>query len=279
MKDNFIFKCHVCNKQLKRYEKSYKCKNNHTFDVSSDGYVNLLPVNKKNSKIPGDSKEMVTARTEFLNEGYYKKLSDELNLLIHKYMDNRKWISIFDAGCGEGYYLDNLARTFEQNENATFFGVDISKEAVKHAAKRNENYETAVASVFDIPIMSKSVDCIISIFAPFKEDEFERALKDDGILIIVSPGANHLLGLKKELYVDTYLNEENKLVLERFKQIDRVKLEYKINMDNKKDIANLIKMTPYYWNTDINKINEVISTKNELETEIEFLISIFSKKM
>ena len=42
---NFI--CPVCSQQLTVKEKSYICKNRHTFDISSKGYVNLLPANKK----------------------------------------------------------------------------------------------------------------------------------------------------------------------------------------------------------------------------------------
>jgi 23S rRNA (guanine745-N1)-methyltransferase len=37
--------------------------------VASQNYANLLPVQKKRSLDPGDSKEMVAARRRFLNIG------------------------------------------------------------------------------------------------------------------------------------------------------------------------------------------------------------------
>ena len=146
MKNNEIYKCPVCGIQLKKNDITYKCSNNHSFDIAREGYTYLLLANKKNSKIPGDSKEMVVSRHNFLQKGYYKGLSDALNETVKKYILGKEESSILDAGCGEGYYIDNLARSI--NNQTALFGIDISKEAVRIAAKRNNNIETCVASVF-----------------------------------------------------------------------------------------------------------------------------------
>ena len=76
--------CPVCKDKLIKdvSNKIYKCENNHTYDIAKEGYVNLLISNQKRSKNPGDSKEMVLSRVEFLSKGYYKILSDKINEMI-----------------------------------------------------------------------------------------------------------------------------------------------------------------------------------------------------
>ena len=70
--------CPICKKSLTLKSKSYRCENNHSFDEAKEGYVNLLPVQYKHSKDPGDNKAMVSIanfrwyvlRTRMINEEY-----------------------------------------------------------------------------------------------------------------------------------------------------------------------------------------------------------------
>lgn len=55
------------------------CSNRHSFDQARSGYVNLLPVNQKRTKQPGDNKQMVHARTQFLDAGYYSVYGKRLH--------------------------------------------------------------------------------------------------------------------------------------------------------------------------------------------------------
>ncbi len=50
------YRCPLCQQALLLDEKSYRCENNHSFDQAKQGYVNLLPVQFKHSKEPGDNK-------------------------------------------------------------------------------------------------------------------------------------------------------------------------------------------------------------------------------
>ena len=79
---NYIYKCPVCDSELRKSEKQYVCCNNHNFDISRKGYVNLLLVNQKKTKQPGDNKEMVESRSRFLDKGYYSYFSDKLNEIV-----------------------------------------------------------------------------------------------------------------------------------------------------------------------------------------------------
>ena len=62
--------CPVCQNPLIQNGKNLSCEKNHSFDQAKQGYVNLLPVQFKHSKAPGDNKEMVVARRAFLDKGF-----------------------------------------------------------------------------------------------------------------------------------------------------------------------------------------------------------------
>ena len=65
-----LLMCPVCHKQLKLTDKTWRCDNNHSYDVAKQGYVNLHVVQHKHSKNPGDTPESVQARRAFLSAGH-----------------------------------------------------------------------------------------------------------------------------------------------------------------------------------------------------------------
>ena len=60
------YSCPLCHAPLARRDNSFICPQRHQFDLAKEGYVNLLPVQFKRSRDPGDSAEMMQARREFL---------------------------------------------------------------------------------------------------------------------------------------------------------------------------------------------------------------------
>ena len=76
----------------------FRCPNNHCFDISKEGYVNLL-LSKTDA---GDNKDLIKARVEFLNKGYYFNLVEKLQDIIKQLNIN----TLLDAGCGTGYYTN-----------------------------------------------------------------------------------------------------------------------------------------------------------------------------
>ena len=275
-----IYKCPVCDKQLLKRDNSYSCSAKHTYDIAKEGYVNLLLVNQMKSKEPGDSKEMMIARSNFLNKGYFERLAGDISKIILNNFDEASDdnYAIFDAGCGEGYFTDRIYKDLGQEiEVPRIWGMDISKEAVRFAAKRNRNIGFCVGSIFHLPITDNSVDCVINIFAPFREEEFQRVLKENGIIIKVTPGAQHLMGLKNALYDNPYENDDRIPEVSNFKLVESTSLKYKIHIDNSEDIINLLKMTPYFWNTNISRVNGFIENTKELETELDFVVSVLQR--
>lgn len=280
-----ILKCPVCNLSLKKYEKQYVCLNNHSYDIANKGYINLLLANQKKTKDPGDSKEMMEGRKDFLNKGYYHAFSEKLNEVIISNISgiDVNDVNVLDVGCGEGYFLSRLKEAifiekskYTINKNFDFFGVDISKAAVTHAAKRDKKINFIVSSNFNLPIMSNTIDIIIRNFAPSDDAELKRVIKDNGKLVVVTPGIQHLYGLKEILYVNARKHEEKETTFEGFRLMNSTEVKYNINLEDRESVKNLIIMTPYYWTFD-NCMREKASGTSKLSTVLHFHISVYEK--
>lgn len=280
--NNELLLCPVCKDKLIKdiSNKIYKCENNHTYDIAKEGYVNLLISNQKRSKNPGDSKEMVLARVEFLSKGYYKVLSDKINEVIAECLgkNNDSKFNIMDLGCGEGYYLTNL-KNYMNNKNikANCYGMDVSKEAVKYASKTNKDCIWAVGNNFHIPAECKSIDCILSVFSPIDIDECNRVLKDDGVFVRVLPRTNHLIQLRNIIYSEVHLNEKvYKASAEENEYIKESNVTFDIRL-NKEEILSLLKMTPHYWKSTAENKNK-LELYEYLDITIDMRIGVFQKK-
>ena len=271
-----MFICPICKEQLNKKENSYQCVKNHSFDIARQGYVNLLPANKKHSDNPGDSKDMVLARRAFLESGKYDCFSDKLNELVGQILKDRQNSSILDVGCGEGFYDGRLMKYLDESKNNyLFYGLDISKEAVRFAAGKYKKAEFFVGSCFAIPMKNEVCDIVIDIFAPMVENEFCRVLKRGGYLIYAVPGKNHLMGLKKLLYEKVYENEEKHTEYEGFEFVSRHTVKSEVLLDGEMGV-NLFKMTPYYFKTELGAEEKIIQ-KNGFETEIHFDFLVYRK--
>lgn len=269
------FACPVCGKTLTYNEKSYYCKNNHCFDISKKGYVNLLLSNRMNAKNPGDNKLMVRSRTDFLNKGFYEPLLKALGGAVCRYAKNGD--VIIDAGCGEGYYTAGVKKILKENGiEAVIAGIDISKNALGTAAKRDGEIEYAAGSVFHLPLKDSSCDMLMTVFAPYCGEEFRRVLKNGGVMVMVIPDKNHLWQLKEAVYDKPYLNEVKDTELEGFDFVEKLCVREKIQLECQKDIQDLFNMTPYCYNTS-SEGRERLAALDSLETEIEFDILIYRR--
>lgn len=250
--------CPNCGKKLYKNEKTYKCENNHSYDISKQGYINLL-LNSKNS---GDNKEMINSRHQFLNKGYFDQLLKSICDIIKPLnIDN-----ILDIGCGEGYY----DRGIKQNLDVNITGLDISKEACLKAAKLSKDILYVVGSSNKLPFENNEFDLLLNIFAPHDEEEFSRVC--DKYILKVIPNKEHLIELKELLYDEVVIKEEKKLSFEKFEEIKYEHVKYQVVVD---DLFELFKMTPYFYKTNYDmKLFE--ENKNVLMT-CDFSIILYKK--
>lgn len=269
--DTSCFVCPVCKEKLHIENRSYVCPNRHCYDISKDGYVNLLMSRQSSSKRHGDDKVMVLSRRDFLNGGFYAELSGRICQTV---CDNvEKDGVIIDVGCGEGYYTGAVA----QKGYGNVFGVDISKDALKFASKSLKNVHFAVASAFSLPFADKSADCVLNVFAPCSYPEFARILKDDGCFVKAVPLEDHLWDLKCAVYSEPYKNKPEIRDDSLFKLVGTEEIKYKIHLTRSEDILNLFRMTPYYYKTGREDTQRLLR-KEELETTVHFGVEIYEKR-
>ena len=266
------FICPLCKNTLNKKENIFTCNNNHCYDISKHGYVNLLLSQKSSKKRHGDDKLMLKSRQDFLEKGFYKPLLDSLTAEVLKKSDG-KAVTVLDVGCGEGYYTANISKAIPDSQ---IYGIDISKEALIFAAKRDRSLKLAAASCADIPLQNECCDIILNIFSPTVCSEFSKILKHDGILIKAFPLENHLFGLKTAIYETPYKNKPEKLALDGFEISNVHELRYTLELTSNEDIINLFKMTPYFYKTS-RADQAKLQTLSFLKTEAEFGIAVYKK--
>ncbi|WP_404340322.1 23S rRNA (guanine(745)-N(1))-methyltransferase [Pseudoalteromonas mariniglutinosa] len=231
------YQCPLCKDPLTLANNSYICQQNHQFDIAKEGYVNLLPVQNKKSKQPGDNLAMVQARRAFLTAGHYHFLQQCIADLVANITPQ----TVIDLGCGEGFYTQAIAN----NTSASVYGVDISKPAVKYAAKRYPHCHFSVASISQAPFADHQADVLVSVFAPLFATELTRLAAKGSTLIVATPGPWHLKQLKQIIYNDVKAHTEV-APPEGFIKQHTTLLEQQVAL-TVEDIKHLIMMTPFAW--------------------------------
>ncbi len=179
---------------------AWTCAAGHSFDIASQGYTNLLPVQHKRSRDPGDSKEMVAARRRFLTAGFYQPIAAAMSRAVLAGLPADATVSCLDAGCGEGYYLRQLAAAAGDGQTLALLGLDISKWAVLSAAKQDRRPSWVVGSNANLPVLSGTLDRVLCMFGFPVYAEFARVLKPGGLLVQVDAGPDHLRELREIIY-------------------------------------------------------------------------------
>ena len=272
-----MFVCPVCQSPLHRQDKSYQCPVGHQFDVAREGYVNLLLANQKRSAEPGDNAAMIRSRRVFLEAGYYAPLRTRIIdiLLVYIELQDDRAGRVLDVGCGEGYYLGGLQSQFAP-QPLVFAGVDVSKFAIKAAARRYPAIEFAVAGAHRLPVADASVDYLLSIFAPRAWTEFFRVLKPAGKMLIVSPGPRHLWQLKQMIYAEPQLHEAQIDTPDGFTLRYVTSLDYDLLLPDQAATQQLLVMTPFYWHMTQEQ-QESVANLAWLTTIVDFQIHVFEK--
>ena len=305
-----LFICPLCQSPLQPAIDTWRCDGSlhlkqtaHPFDVARQGYVNLLPVQQKKSKAPGDSQASIEARKRFLNAGHYQPLQalicqKMVELLAKKELPSEqtgKPVNWLDIGCGEGYYTQAMAQTGMD----TLIAADISKPAIVELAKaskaisslwnqqdKNDGIETAViyplvTSAAHLPLRAQSINGISSIFSPILPEAFKEVLSDEGYLIIAKPDIRHLATMREALFDDVREHDSDKFLQELapyFTLLNtyNVSTELKLSAD---DLADLLTMTPYAYRAHSEKRQALLASvaTETFATEAKFVIYILQK--
>ncbi len=283
-----ILQCPVCRELLFRSPGGYQCSKKHTFDAARQGYVNFLLAHQKHSKEPGDNADMIKSRRRFLDRGLYNRVSDGINEAVAGALQGSgqgNAINILDAGCGEGFYLKRLKESLVNRSGSPvpsdYYGVDISKFAVRSATQRDKTMGWFVASIVDLPFAASSLDIVLNIFSMADVAEFSRVLKLTGKLVIVSPGPKHLNGLRAIIYPvarEHAQSAHSEKAGGIFSLATTTRITYPVELTNAAEIMDLLAMTPYFWNIDLNTKSRV-EALDRLALDVDMEIRVFKDRM
>lgn len=266
-----VLLCPVCGQPLTRRENTWRCGAGHCFDVARQGYVNLLTVDRKHARHPGDTKEQVAARKAFLDGGFYEPVAGA----VCRFLAPLSLRAVLDAGCGEGYYLTRLQAALPQAEYA---GIDISKDAVRFAAVRNKQALWLTGTAAALPFPDVSFDAVLSMFALTAEAEFVRVLRPGGAFLQVLAGPEHLMGLKSIIY-PTILHKEKVLhpLLPGFR-LDRTEtLQFSFSLESPEQVQNLLSMTPHFWRISKDGAARLAATDRLTDTA-QVILNLYYKE-
>ncbi len=257
-----LYACPICQSPLQRQGTTFQCEQNHSFDCHKKGYVNLLMSHHKNSKAPGDNTDMVKGRREFLRAGHYQAFANAIIALLSSCRAAPDAsFSVLDAGCGEGYYTEQIQDTYQSEH---IYGLDISKPAI-NAAATNKAIHWSVASSHRPPYIEHSFDAIVSIFSRIEIDAFLRMLKPEGYILYAGPGDNHLESLRSIIYdqVNDYSTDKHHDYFDNnFQLVKEVSLQVPLQLNSLETIKQLLSMTPHSHRISPNGYKRLEATTN-----------------
>jgi 23S rRNA (guanine745-N1)-methyltransferase len=231
--------CPVCRAALTRFEGSLRCVSGHSFDLARQGYVNLLAGTRSAKAGSADTPEMVADRADFLAAGHY----DPLTEVVADLAATQPGL-VADAGAGTGHYL---AAVLQRRPDTIGLALDVSPAALRRAARAHERLGAVVWDVWrPWPVRTGVAAVLLDVFAPRNGDEYHRVLRADGLLVVVTPGEDHLAELGTAaglLSVDPHKADRLAGTLARFEQVTTEALRYPMTLAAE-DVARVVGMGP-----------------------------------
>lgn len=259
------FRCPHCGEQLTGGERTWSCGSGHVFDRAREGYVNLMVGGRLPGGPSGDDDAMVRARRAVFDAGLYDPIIDAVAGVVAAATAGASPPAVLDAGCGEGTYLARAASA----AGAQGWGIDISKVAVRLAAKRYDACRFAVASSYRLPFADESFDALIDVFSPRPFDELLRVLRPGGVAVVVTPGPDHLAQLKALVY-DTprpHVDDEDTPPAEAVQSV-----RFTVDLAEPSLRRSLLEMTPYWWSTTDERRARVESALTSVDADMVLTI-------
>lgn len=270
--------CPVCAAELTIGATAAGCPHGHSFDRARSGYLNLLLSNKKQSAEPGDSPAMMNSRRAFLQGGFYDPMAAAANTAVGEIVAGRPNANVADFGCGEGFFTARLKTALQVLSPAIgCYGVDISRPGIKMATTYTRDITWIVASLHHSPFQPQSLDVVLSVFAPIDTTDVRRVIRDDGALVTVTPGPDHLDALRIIIYTSVKPHPQTPALMADdtlFDQTASTRVRYPIVLDSRTQIMNLLSMTPYYWHIS-RATKAAIEELSRLELTVDAYVNVF----
>lgn len=248
-------RCPVCRESLNTTAagtgRALRCPRGHSFDVARQGYADLSAGRLRHA---GDTAAMVAARDTFLAAGHF----DAISAALAAYAPAEGLV--VDVGAGTGRHL---AAVLDRAPRAFGLALDVSKHALRRAARAHPRAAAAFGDAWGrLPLADGAATLLLVVFAPRNGAEFRRVLAADGVLVVVSPAADHLAELVDRLdllrvdpdkdmrlaaALDTHLARERREPVRATAELTRA------------EVAAVVGMGPSAWHTDPAALDERVT--------------------
>ena len=179
---------------------------------------------------------------------------------------------VLDLGCGEGYYCNTIKQALPDSQVC---GVDISKAAIRLAAKNYPEIRFAVASTFALPLPTHTQDMVVRIFAPSDDGELTRVLKAGGCYLEVTPAPTHLWALREALYDTPRKHAPSREQVAGLELIRSTTAAYEMDLQQGL-LRDLIAMTPFAHRGHREKREQLLA-RERMNVTMAFTLRLFQK--
>ena len=245
-----LLRCPLCGGGFEKRESSLVCEKRHTFDIARQGSVNFVPQQKESFY----KKELFESRAKVFEAGVYRPVVDQLTQAIDRHVQKARPV-LLDAGCGEGYY----AKAVCPGRDMTRIGFDLSKEAVKLAAKGPKTAFFCAADLKNIPLYDQSCDILLDIFTPANYAEFGRVLAPGGLVFKLAPRAGYLKELRQAAshllrHGEYDGGQVEQYVKEKMNLIEQTAITYTLPV-SQETVYHLARMTPMLAGVNVDALD------------------------
>jgi SAM-dependent methyltransferase len=241
--------CPHCSAPLELRSGTARCRQGHGFDIARQGYLNLRT---GPARTPGDTAEMVAARTEFLASGNYAPIREALTDAV------RDDGLVVEIGAGTAYYL---AGVVDASERRAGLALDISSYAARRAAKSHPRVGAVVCDAWQrLPVRDGVASVVLDVFAPRNAAEIARILAPGGCLLVVTPDPAHLRELVGALGLIRVDEEKERRLAGAlgglFTRTATTALEWTMALDHRA-VGHVVGMGPSAWHTGTTGIDRL----------------------
>ena len=245
-----LLRCPLCHGALALQDRSLVCCKRHCYDIARQGHVNFVP-NQKDSFY---TRELFESRAAAFAAGVFAPVIASLSEAIDAYVQGENPV-LLDAGCGEGYY----AKAVCPGRAMRRIGFDISKEAVRLAARGQSEASFFAADLKNIPVADHSCDVLLDVFTPANYAEFGRVLKPGGVVMKLAPRSGYLRELREAASAQLRRKEYDggdveRYVHERMDVLCQKAITYTVDVSPQLAL-HMARMTPMLAGVEIDKLD------------------------
>jgi len=261
-----LFACPVCASSMRVQDGAAPrlvCMQEHAFDFSRQGYVNLLLSHQKHSQEPGYDIATLRARNAMLKTGFFAplvaQLAEDLRFITDRQPEAA--LNVLDAGTGEGFVfaqvINELVAATRRSVGAV--GTDISKPAIQLACQLDAPVTWCIANLMkQLPFATGAFTVLLNILAPANPEEYQRVLSAGGYLLKVLPLEQHLGEIRQAIYErERKESHANTTTFTELSPLFTLLTEHELRYQRpigKELTANLLHMSPLFWKGKKEKI-------------------------